>query len=113
MGVVLDNISWDQETERKPIFTPNALGSIVPSHRFCTYYSNSIRFFKEFDYGNKLNLVELMVERTGDFTQLSSLPPAFGKICACLGKPMDRELKCVFSAEEKKRFRQQSRILSK
>lgn len=104
MGVVLDHVIWDKGIKSKPYFTPNALGSIVPSHSFSTYYSNSIRFFKEFDYGNKLNLVELMVERIGNFTQLSPLPPSFGKICACLGKPMDRELRCIFSAEEENAF---------
>ena len=101
MGVVLDKVSWDQEAEEsEPLFTPNALGSIIPSHRFGTYYSNSIRFFKEFDYGNRLNLVEIMTERTGDFTRLLPRPLSFCKMCEVLGKPMDESITCVFSIEE-------------
>lgn len=101
MNVMLDRVSWYGDGVQSPCFTPNALGERAPYSRFSTYYSNSIRFFKEFDYGTKLNIVEIMIDRTGTDVSLLPRPEAFEEICRQLGKPLKTELKCVFDEEER------------
>lgn len=100
MGVILDNIRWSDHFDSKPCYKPNTVDRIAIDHRFTNYYSNSIRFIKEFDYGNKRNLVEVLLERAGDFEQLASRPQKFEAFCARLGKPMSKRTVCVFDDEE-------------
>ena len=61
MGVVLDNVDWyDTASQKSDLFLQYDKHDIY-DHKFNYYFSNSIRFFKEFDFGNKLNLVEIMI----------------------------------------------------
>ncbi len=100
MGVILDNISWSNNLISNPCFKPNAVDRIAIDHRFTNYYSNSIRFIKEFDYGNKLNLIEVLIERDGDLEELAPHPQKFGEFCTHLGNPMAKRTVCVFTDEE-------------
>ncbi len=95
-GVVLDKVCWNDE-DQPPCF--DSLDN--KNHRYRGYYSNSVRFFREFDYGNKLNIIELMVERKADLKHIQPLPQRFMQVCQHLGKPIHRELICLFSKEEK------------
>lgn len=101
MNVMLDHVDWNGNGHQTACFTPNARGERAPYARFSTYYSNSIRFFKEFDYGTKRNMVTIMLDRTGDDAELSPRPTAFEEMGKQLGKPMHTELKCVFDEEER------------
>lgn len=104
MGVMLDNIDWG-DGDSKPCFMPAARGKIVADdHQFRFYYNNGIRFVKEFDYGNKLNIVEVLVERKGDFEQLAPSPQGFVDFCDKLGKPISKSTKCIFNDEERARW---------
>lgn len=104
MGVLLDNIDWG-DGDSKPCFTPAASGKIVvDSHRFFSYYNNGIRFIKEFDYGNKLNIIEAFVERKGDFEKLSPRPQGFEDFCERLGKPIAKSTRCIFDDQERARW---------
>lgn len=104
MGVILDNIDWYGDLDFKPCFTRDYNGEIFIGHDFTSYYSNSIRFVKEFDYGNKLNLVRVLIERIGDFEKLMPLSQKFEEFCRCFGKPMSKETVCVFDDEENARL---------
>ncbi len=97
MGVILDNINWNNNFDSKPCFDPN---TTVLDHRYTYYYSNSIRFVKEFDYGNKLNLIYILLERNVDFEKLAPCPQKFEDFCARLGKPMYKKTICVFDDDE-------------
>lgn len=101
MGVLLDNIRWDDSYNSSPCFNPTfSKDVILHDHTFFSYYSNSIRFIKEFDYGNKLNLVKVVVERNADFDRISPLPQKFIDFCANLGKPFSKNTVFVFEEEE-------------
>ncbi len=100
MGVILDNISWSDDFVSRPCYKSNAIDSIAKDHRFSCYYSNSIRFVKEFDYGNKLNLVEVLAERDWDFEKASPHPKKFDELCARLGKLISKRTECVFDKAE-------------
>ena len=104
MGVVLDNINWyAKETQRTIALTPSP-NNVIYHSRFLNYFSNSIRFFKEYDYGNKINAVEIMIERTIESGNLGPYPYAFSEVLSKLGKPKLQYLKCSFADAEKKRW---------
>ena len=100
MGVVLDNVSWYKEEEHNPIFNKKG-GFAFSDFKFNSYHSNSIRFFKEFDYGNKYNPVEIVIDRTGDMESLRPYPKTFNEMTLKLGKPESRFIYCVFDENEK------------
>ena len=102
MGVVLDNINWYKDEVQKPTFYSPTDNIDYYNHRFNTYFSNSIRFFKEFDFGNKLNIVDVVIERQIDNDSLRQYPGAFNELLARLGTPINSKLECVFNAEENK-----------
>lgn len=102
MGVVLDNINWYDNDIQNPVFYSKSGNIDYYDHRFKYYFSNSIRFFKEFDYGNRFNLVEIMIDRTEDNKILKTYPDKFKNILLQLGKPLSQELKCIFSDDDQK-----------
>lgn len=101
MTVVLDNIDWygNGASEGVNLVPPTKTSGVFNSR----YYSNHIRFRKEFDYGNKYNFVTFCIERFGDDKQLEPLPLAFEEIISSLGKPYHRELQCVDDKPERER----------
>ena len=106
MGVVLDNIDWyGKETQESAILSCSQRG-VGSNYQFGNYFSNSIRFFKAYDYGNKINLVELMIERREENGVLKPYPVAFSQILAILGKPKYKFLKCRFQDSEEKKWGQ-------
>ncbi len=113
MGVLLDNINWDDGLVSKPYFKPNAAKIAEIDNRFSCYYSNSIRFVKEFDYGNKLNLVEVIIEREADLEKVAPHPKKFTALCAKLGKLIAKRTECVFDAVEAERLRRANEVLKK
>lgn len=104
MGVLLDNIKWSENSVSTPCFKPYpGNNAVIIDSKYRCYYSNSIRFIKEFDYGNKLNEVEVLCERFGDSENIVPLPDKFEKFCSCLGKPTSFGRTMVFDkAEEEK-----------
>lgn len=99
MDVILDNIDWYGDGAQKGIRIPTTEGEIL--HCFdVLHYSNSIKFKKQFDYGNKYNFIILTIERFGDDKELRPLPQAFESIVSAMGKPYSRGLKCIFEQEE-------------
>lgn len=100
MGVVMDLIDWSGDGAADPSWKNEKL----PGDSFYNYFSNSIRFFKAFDYGTKLNLVRVMVDRTGEGGELSPYPEKLCALLGALGKPYNRRFKCVFDAEESARI---------
>lgn len=102
MGVLLDNVNWyGAECEnQKPAFTRNKYG--FQDHEFSSYFSNSIRFFKEFDFGNKYNPISLVIERLSDGDDLVPHPSTFAEVVNMLEKPVSRYFKCYFTDEERK-----------
>lgn len=104
MGVVLDNVNWYKDEFQKPVMSlPNGKYDIL-YHKFPYYFSNSVRFFKEFDFGNKLNLVEIMIERKAIKDSLTPCPTEFEQFLNQLGKPKYKDLKCVFDDDENKKW---------
>lgn len=106
MGVVLDNVNWYGDETQNSVF-PQPKSGIIGDSRFRGYYSNSIRFYKEFDYGNKLNIVDVMIDRTGDANGLRPYPARFEEFLSKLGKPKSKERKCVFDEKERIRLEEQ------
>lgn len=104
MGVVLDNINWYKNEFQKPVFHSNSEKIDYYDHLFNPYYSNSIRFFKEFDYGNKINLVEIVIERKILKNELEPYPDSFKEILLKLGTPTQSRLKCIFNKTENKKW---------
>ena len=104
MGIVLDNVDWYAEETHKPTFYSPKERNKVYDHNFSGYFSNSIRFFKEYDYGNKLNSVTLMIGRTEKDGVLGPYPVAFSKMLATLGKPKYQALKCQFDNDEEEKW---------
>ena len=80
MGVALDNVNWYGEKTQTPVFYSRVGKCDIYSNKFHCYYSNSIRLFKEFDFGNKLNLVEIMIERTIEKDDLGPYPEKFNQL---------------------------------
>lgn len=103
MGVALDNVNWYGDEAQNSVF-PKHKSSLVGDSRFRGYYSNSIRFYKEFDYGNKLNVVDIMIDRTGEANGLRPYPARFEELLSTLGKPKSKELKCIFDETERLRL---------
>lgn len=102
MGVVLDNVNWYGEPQT-PVFSKRKRELIGDSQFHC-YFSNSVRFRKEFDYGNKLNLVDVLIDRTGDADALAPYPARFEEFLSGLGKPNCRNRVCVFDEPERARL---------
>ena len=92
MGVVLDNINWYKDEVQKPTFYSPTDNIDYYNHRFNTYFSNSIRFFKEFDFGNKLNIVDVVIERQIDNDSVRQYPGAFNELLESLGTPINSKL---------------------
>ena len=104
MGVVLDNVNWyDTASQKSDLFLQYDKHDIY-DHKFSYYFSNSIRFFKEFDFGNKLNLVEIMIERIVRSNCLIPYPDKFKQLLNELGKPRHNALKCVFDDIENEKW---------
>lgn len=93
MGIALDNVNWYDTISQKPALSSQYN---IYDHKFSGYFSNSLRFFKEFDFGNKLNLVEIMIERIVSGNRLLPYPNEFKQLLNKLGKPKHSALKCVF-----------------
>ncbi len=113
MGVALDNVNWYGEKTQTPVFYSRVGKCDIYSNKFHCYYSNSIRLFKEFDFGNKLNLVEIMIERTIEKDDLGPYPEKFNQLLEKLGKPKYNGLECVFSDDEKERWAVASQKIEK
>lgn len=100
MGVMLDNVNWYGDEAQDPVF-PKRKSDLIGDSHFHDYYSNSIRFRKELDYGNKLNVVHIMIDRTGDTEGLRPYPAQFERVLSQLGKPESKKLKLIFDEKEK------------
>ncbi len=102
MGVLLDNVNWygDEYQNHELAFRRKKYG--FQDHNYYSYYGNSIRFFKEFDFGNKYNLVSFMIERLPDGDGLAPYPKGFSELLSMLGKPKSRVFRCYFPEQEKK-----------
>ena len=105
MGVLLDNIDWNYASESKPCYEHDAAKRIIGDHCFTNYYSNSIRFIKEFDYGNKLNRVDILIEREWDTEKLWPCDTRFYEFSDSLGKPVSQKTVCVFDDAECEKLR--------
>ena len=103
MGVVLDNVNWYGDAAQPPVFSKRKR-ELVGDSLFHCYFSNSVRFRKEFDYGNKLNLADVLIDRTGDADALAPYPARFEEFLSKLGKPKWRARKCVFDEPERARL---------
>lgn len=76
MGVMLDNVNWyGGETQNAVFSKPKR--SIMGDDSFHSYFSNSIRYIKQFDYGNKLNLVRIYYRSHGGCEWLETLSRTF------------------------------------
>ncbi len=114
MTVVLDNVEWYSEytcceytsTEKREI-AANA------NFKLSSYYSNSIRFLKEYDYGNKCNLVEIMIERIPDGDVLRPCPEIWNEFYSVLGKHRHKHFILSFDASEKECLSQAAKIIEK
>ena len=108
MEVLLDGIDW---------YSDNSLHSMGKPHHgffaFAKFYSNSITFKKQFDYGNKLNLITFTIDRTLSDEELRPHPEAFEKLIAELGKPYHKCLECAFEEDEKKAWTEAREPLQK
>lgn len=104
MGIALDNVNWYDTISQKPAFVSRDEKYDIYDHKFSCYFSNSVRFFKEFDFGNKLNLVEIMIERMVLGDALIQYPNKFVQILNQLGEPKSKVLKCIFDDIEKKEW---------
>ncbi len=104
MGVILDNINWYKEEFHRPFFYSNCQEINYYNHQFSSYYSNSIRFFKEMDFGNKLNLVQVVIERKVFEDDLEPYSNTFREVLLKLGIPTHSRLECVFSKAEKEEW---------
>ncbi|MGI6265410.1 MAG: hypothetical protein ACOYJY_08145 [Acutalibacteraceae bacterium] len=102
MGVVLDNVQWDDGQEDVSVFVPPKYQPTKPRHDFFGYYSNSIQFFKEFDYGTKRNPICLTLERFEESGGLSPYPDKYLAMAERLGKPDGKpHLACVFDEQDR------------
>ncbi len=99
MGVVLDNVDWYKDESKTPILDSKFKYNFY-DNKFRGYFSNSIRFYKEFDFGNKLNLIEIIIERKIFHEELEPYPDAFNKILSTLGTPIQIRRECIFSKDE-------------
>lgn len=102
MGVVLDKINWYKDGCQNAVLINNTNNHIITDHNFYHYLSNSVRFFKEHDYGNKKNYIEVMIERTNDSETLREYPIKFKEFTNRLGKSYDKRLRCGFDEKESK-----------
>ncbi len=93
VGVMFDGLSLGGEApcDHRP--------DCLPDFRFAGYYSGSLRFFKEWDCGNKHNPVRLMIERIVDGDNLAPLSDAAKALIDALGKPIGIERHCVYDHE--------------
>lgn len=100
MGVMLDNIDWGDGESHPCVKNVSKETVLAYDHGFRTYYNNGIRFIKEYDYGNKINIINVVIERKANIERLSPLPQGFMDFCAKLGKPIAKARECFFSDEE-------------
>ena len=112
MGVVLDNIDWYKNGFQEPVFYSNSKKIDYYDHQFNSYFSNSIRFFKEFDFGNKLNIVQVIIERKITEDDLELYPDLFREILIKLAGPTHSTLKCIFSKTENEKWLNASKDFS-
>lgn len=105
MGVILDNIAWNNSFGSNPHFAPDSANRIIGDHCFTNYYSNSIRFIKEFDYGNKLNRVDILIERAWDSEKLLPCDSKLYEFSDSLGMPVSKKTVCVFDDAEREKLR--------
>lgn len=99
MGVLMDNVDWYGDGRTEPSFTGSAK-EVTGSTSFSYYFSNSVRFFKEFDYGNKYNPIFLCLDRTGENGELRERPEKFCAAVKALGKPYYKKVRIVIDKEE-------------
>lgn len=104
MGIALDNVNWYDTISQKPALGVQDDKYDIYDHKFSCYFSNSVRFFKEFDFGNKLNLVEIMIERIVRSDGFITYPNEFKQLLNKLGKPNHSTLKCVFDDIENEKW---------
>lgn len=102
MGVVLDKANWYNDEALNDVLLSNTTDGIIHDFRFCRYLSNSVRFFKEFDYGNKRNYIEVVIDRTKDYETLREYPEKFEEFINKLGKPRGKCFCCGFDETERK-----------
>ena len=102
MGVVLDYVNWYGDEPQKPLLSfANSNPETWNDPHFNAYFSNSVRFVKDFDSGNKYNIVHFRIDRTGSDGDLRPYPKTFQNTIADLGKPLQKTLECVFEGQEK------------
>ncbi len=104
MGVILDKVNWYGDGGSNEILLDNSINRIISDFRFQNYLSNSVRFYKEFDYGNKKNYVEIIIDRTKDYESLHEYPERFEELIAKLGKPLGKYLHCGFDELERNKL---------
>ncbi len=102
MGVVLDRVDWYKDETSNEILLNNTVDKIILDFQFYRYLSNSVRFFKEFDYGNKKNYIEIVIDRTKDCETLREYPEKFEEFINKLGKPFGKYFRCGFDEAERK-----------
>ncbi len=105
IDIFLDNIDWYGEDKE------SMLGKVYEGH-ISDLYGNNIRLKKEFDFGNKLNPLWLSIDRTTDTGDIREYPCGFEDFLAELGKPLERELLCIFPAEQKEKFENKGKEIS-
>ncbi len=111
MEVVLDGIDWYGDG------SGHKAGK--PKHNFfafAKYFNNTIRYIKHWDSGNKYNIIDFVIDRTLSDEEIRPYPEAFEKMLAELGKPLSKNIECVFEEEEQKAWEEakkplQNRIL--
>lgn len=102
IGVMLDRVNWYKDNSPNDVLLNKENEYIIINHQFVHYLSNSVRFYKEFDYGNKRNYIGLMIDRTKDSDSLREYPERFEEFLDFLGKPYSKELVCGFDNAERK-----------
>ena len=105
IDIFLDNIDWYGENKE------STLENVYDGH-ISELYGNNIRLKKEFDFGNKLNPLWLSIDRTTDTGDVREYPCGFENFLAELGKPTERELLCIFPAEQKENFENKKKEIS-
>ena len=112
MRFFLDNIQWFDEINTEPAIKlpynrkpdhptefPSAF-SVLHVHK-----SNSIHIIKEFDYGKKLNPIEVCIEVTKNDDELLSDENIVNALSDLLGKPYVKSTEIVFDENLQEKFR--------
>ncbi|MFA6308648.1 MAG: hypothetical protein WC677_02735 [Clostridia bacterium] len=96
--ILLDHVHWFQNISILPACNVDVRPS---GFSFDSYNSNSICLQKQFDYGNKYNVVTAKIERTKSFDELTDISDFVKKFLDSLGKPTGQHLFCCLENDEK------------